>query len=280
MIRVDVLEPADAEWLEWRKKAEEETERAKKARGGKSYKVDADLYKWPRKYLLDAFADKCGYCETKIDAPDRFGDVDHYRPKGRVTNEDYTPIVILGIGNKPRPHPGYYWLAYKWINFIPSCPACNRPGEDRDGLKSGKWDVFPVASKFRAIEPGEEKNEEPLLLNPREDDPNDHLVFDKATGVIGFKTLRGEATIRILGLNRRGLPEKRLEAYDIALGLWSKFEEALKHGDVSLQAKLQGQRDNCRSGRVAYAAFARMGIAEAYAKNEERLKELRAFLGQ
>jgi hypothetical protein len=278
MIRVYVAKPIDPAWRQWQKDAEAESKHAKNAKGRKSYKVDADLYKRPRKYLLEAFADKCGYCETKIDAPDRFGDVDHFRPKGRVTNEDYSPVTIAGTGGKPHPHPGYYWLVYAWSNFIPSCPACNRPGEDRDGLKSGKWDVFPVGSVFRATEPGDEVKEKPLLINPREEDPNEHLVFDTQTGIIGFKTPRGETTIRLLGLNRRGLPEKRLEAYDLALGLWSKYEEALRLKDEALMKKLEIQRDNCRTGRVAYAAFSRLGIAEARAKNEERLKTLRRFL--
>ncbi len=280
MIHVTVPEPVDKEWLDWRDKARIETDRAKKAKGKKSYKVDDKLYKWPRHYLLDAFYDKCGYCETKIDAPDRLGDVDHFRPKGRVTNEDYTAVLVVGPRGRRRRHPGYYWLVYDWRNFIPSCPACNRPGSDRDGLKSGKWDVFPVGSDFRAVEPDEEAREEPLLINPRDEDPNDHFVFDPVTGIIGSKTPRGEATIRVLGLNRRGLPEKRQEAYDKALGLWSRYEDALRQkADDAMLTKLEKERTDCRSGRVAYAAFARVGIAEARAKNEERQRKLREFLG-
>ena len=141
MICVTVAQPDNQTWREWLAEARIETERAVKSRGQKTYKISEELYKRPRRFLLRAFHDKCGYCETKIDAPDRHGDLDHFRPKRRVTNEDRSVVLVLGAENKYRPHPGYYWLVYEWTNLIPSCSACNRPGEDRDELNSGEWDI-------------------------------------------------------------------------------------------------------------------------------------------
>jgi hypothetical protein len=280
MIKVTVVDPIDPAWVTWRSDAGAETILAAAAKGETSYSIKNDMYKRPRRFLLEAFADKCGYCETKIDAPERFGDVDHFRPKGRVTNDNHAIVLIPDGHGGNRKHPGYYWLVYEWSNFIPSCTACNRPGEDRDGLKSGKHDLFPLASPFRAVEPGDETKEEPLLLNPRVDDPNDHLVFDAATGIIGYKTPKGEATIRILGLNRRGLPEARMNAYDAALALWSEYENALTARDEPRLTKLDVQSDSIRRGSAPYAAFGRLGIAEARGKNEARQARLRRFLGQ
>ncbi|MEF9674035.1 hypothetical protein QNM99_25505 [Pseudomonas sp. PCH446] len=39
-------------------------------------------------------------------------DVEHYRPKGAVS-EDAS-------------HPGYWWVAMDWDNLLPSCIDCNR----------------------------------------------------------------------------------------------------------------------------------------------------------
>jgi hypothetical protein len=53
---------------------------------------------------------KCWYCETPIARDDLV--VDHYRPKGRIAEED-------------DPHEGYWWLALAPSNFRLSCKYCN-----------------------------------------------------------------------------------------------------------------------------------------------------------
>jgi hypothetical protein len=62
---------------------------------------------------------------------------------------------------------------------------------------------------------GEEARERPLLLHPYFDEPAEHLEFLDC-GIVrarkdanGEPSRRGEETIRILGLNRYGLPEAR-----------------------------------------------------------------------
>ncbi len=54
---------------------------------------------------------KCCYCERKRDLK-RESDVEHFRPKAGVTEE--------------KAHPGYWWLAYEWTNYLFSCKACNQ----------------------------------------------------------------------------------------------------------------------------------------------------------
>src|SRR5262245_43420933 len=61
--------------------------------------------------LDDLFHGKCAYCESSYRAVDS-RDVEHFRPKGGVTEAPE--------------HPGYWWLAASWSSLLPSCPPCNQ----------------------------------------------------------------------------------------------------------------------------------------------------------
>lgn len=217
MIHIDFPEPQTQAWQKWRRKCEAAREElVRKVENGEKPKF-TDLYKGMKAEVYvnpnGPFHGKCAYCEQAITNPhNQPGDVEHFRPKGRVTNEDGTPVVVRDDGGA-REHPGYYWLAYDWRNLLPSCNGCNRKQTDpHSGTMIGKGMVFPVRN-FRAIRPGEEAREEPLLLHPVWDDPEEHLDMD-STGVFATKTERGEVTERVLGLNLRGLPGARKETYE------------------------------------------------------------------
>ncbi|MBO9452694.1 hypothetical protein J7426_20660 [Tropicibacter sp. R16_0] len=156
-------------------------------------------YKRPeiKQLLQDMFHGKCAYCETFYSAAQPM-DVEHYRPKGAVSEDD--------------DHDGYWWLAMKWDNLLPSCIDCNRKRKQitpvgdvrqvaliQNGtpefsqskvLASGKKDSFPITETGERIfdaptgakdnlialsSPGLLK-EEPLLLNPCNDRPEAHLT--------------------------------------------------------------------------------------------------------
>jgi uncharacterized protein (TIGR02646 family) len=104
--------------------------------------------------LLAALSyEKCWYLECRNPGTD--DDVDHYRPKGAVAEED--------------DHPGYYWLAFDWHNLRLSCHRANRPRTNADtGLTGGKSDSFPLddpATRARAPEDRIDL-ETALLLDP------------------------------------------------------------------------------------------------------------------
>ena len=116
--------------------------------------------------------------------------------------------------------PGYYWPAAAWSNLLPSCIDCNRKRtkEFTDGTTgvSGKANLFPVADESRRWRSHRAKNrEEPLLLNPCDDDPEQHLEFlDKglvrpALDAGGTPSRKGEASIEVYGLTRQDLVEQR-----------------------------------------------------------------------
>ena len=80
---------------------------------GDAHQVDDGVYAHAevRKSLEKLFFDKCAYCEWKPTGGSDW-DVEHYRPKGRVYENEH--------------HPGYYWLVYTWNNLFLSCTHCNQ----------------------------------------------------------------------------------------------------------------------------------------------------------
>lgn len=142
---------------------------------------------------------KCAFCEAKIDA-NQYGDVEHFRPKGAVTD----PVTGQLI------RPGYWWLAYEWSNLFYGCQLCNQ---------AFKKNHFPLADPAaRASGPEDDlAAEAPLLLNPERDEPAEHLGFEAE--LIVPKTARGEATVRLLGLDREAMDEARRSVWQVLSAL-------------------------------------------------------------
>jgi uncharacterized protein (TIGR02646 family) len=168
----------------------------------KAYKEDDVV-----KALRAMFNKKCSYCEFNY-AAGGSEDVEHFRPKGGV------------IINGKLAQPGYYWLAAAWRNLLPSCIDCNRKRtkEFTDGATrvSGKANLFPVADESRRWRSHRAKNrEDPLLLNPCDDDPEQHLEFlhkglvRPALDAGGTPSRKGKASIEVYGLTRQDLVEQR-----------------------------------------------------------------------
>ncbi len=252
MIHVPPAEPDDPGWKAWRDKVEKARENLIQAvEGGAAPEILESLYKAQKELLLRAFNYKCGYCEVRL-AGNQPGDVEHFRPKKDVTDESLQPVF-----DGERRHPGYYWLAYDWFNLIPSCIECNRPSTSPEGRPRGKRNRFPVRG-FRAFKPGDEKREEPLLLNPwKVDDPGKHLTFGDELGVLGAETEEGTKTLEVLDLNREGLLEARKEAYGQVKGLLLRWTAALIEGQQELAAKLKGELEEYEAGQKPHSAVGR-----------------------
>jgi len=153
----------------------------------------------------------CAYCEAIYDVTQPV-DVEHFRPKAGYETD-------TGLHT-----PGYWWLAASWENLLPSCIRCNREENLRlfDGSEvlSGKGNRFPLDDEgTRAKGAGEEINEQPLLLDPSVDDPEDYIRFVDFDGhciVVPVETdpaslgaRRARASIDIYGLNRADLVLQR-----------------------------------------------------------------------
>ena len=177
-----------------------------------------------KRRLEELFHGKCAYCETFYSASAPV-DVEHFRPKGSVSDDDT--------------HPGYWWLGMVWTNLLPSCIDCNRKRQQRSpqsstslvdlyehakahalpSSQSGKKDSFPLAAGGTRMfaESSSYADEKALLLDPTRDDPAEHMRFyvGSALGIVvpetkaGVPSERGAMSIQIYGLNRLGLVQDR-----------------------------------------------------------------------
>ena len=265
MIKIEFDEPTSTTWVNWRQECAAATrQRIAAVQRGESPPV-TDLYKNQKPAYMSLsgpFHGKCAYCESFI-AADKPGDLDHFRPKGKVTNSDHQSIMIQDEQGHEMPHPGYYWLAYDWRNLLPSCEDCNRPSRQKTGGQLiGKWDQFPVKG-FRATNPGEEAQEEPLLIHPVLQDPEQHLSVDD-TGIFAAKTPEGKTCIDIFGLNvREALVECRRAAYRETKDKVIALLSALHHNAPEVGSRLSELQD-IKRGKKPYSAPARVAIQKEY----------------
>lgn len=140
--------------------------------------------------LLGMTNGACAYCERPLEAhgPDA-AVVTHYRPTwGAVGSAGDVDLQA------------YWWLTYEWDNLYPACADCVRSRGTR----------FPVSGE-RATPTGGLDDEQPLLLDPLTDDPDEHLRY-QPDGTITALTERGRITTDILALNRDFLIKARLTA--------------------------------------------------------------------
>lgn len=175
-----------------------------------------------KRVLIEMFHRKCAYCEwDAVVGSD--GDIEHYRPKKGVTDADNVGVE----------HPGYWWLAMQWENLLLSCQHCNQsrrqlihePGLSEEEIErerrenrlrtTGKKNRFPVeGDAWVVVHTGDVADENPLLINPCDTDPEALLEWEFERSISTVKARNGDAranaTIDILGLNRRYLTEARV----------------------------------------------------------------------
>ena len=156
------------------------------------------LYKRPEVHeaLLDLFARKCAFCESRISRGATTIIAHHFRPKQEAVAAD---------GQVSRPH--YWWLAYAWENLYLACPTCATAAGPRGPVAAERAPVGARGSRLDA--------EDLLLVDPCRDHPEKHLAF-QPHGQVVPRTPKGEHTIATYGLNRRDLVQERLDAIEAA----------------------------------------------------------------
>jgi uncharacterized protein (TIGR02646 family) len=170
-----------------------------------------ECYRLPevKRALQDLFHGKCAYCESRYEGTQPV-DVEHWRPKAKVVEGKVES-------------EGYYWLAATWDNLLPSCIDCNRERSQmlmpsREVRTVGKANRFPLEpGSVRARTLDDLALERPLLLDPCQDYPEEHLEFIQE-GVVrsrrqstGAASSKGESSIEVYALNRTGLVHSRRE---------------------------------------------------------------------
>lgn len=240
MIRIEVADSDLVEAIEtkkkgWLKNAEKKLTAARKA--GKIGDQDGIWSEIKEIFiLLQEF--KCIYCEFPMPNVESTSavkvgvdyDVEHYRPKNRVTPwptldviarrpavEAYQASVASGAP------AGYLRLAFDPFNYVVSCKVCN---------SSCKADRFPIHAKpnTRATKRGSlDSTEKPLLLFPfgqDGDDPDAYLSFDGPTigrrAGTGYEGLRSQVVVDFFELDTR---EDLLEGRCMLIQLlWPQLE--------------------------------------------------------
>lgn len=238
---------------------------AKLARGEKLSSRDFRAYKTIgiREALNQCFRFKCAYCESFYGATQPVA-IEHYRPKAKVTTHD---------GERP----GYYWLAARWPNLVPSCTDCNSPRkQDMAGqqVTVGKGNQFPIANEARrAQHENEERQEGRLLLHPYLDHPERHLEFGEE-GIVrprrtsGRQSRKGAVSIAVYALQRPILVDARLARQLLIRGQMDVVEReagrldddpgSVAHGRI-LDEEVAKLRRFCGDGEP-YAQMARQMI--------------------
>ena len=150
-IDLSLIDVADPDVVRWLQKATEKSIRLSELQTHdekKSFFNDNNIWKDFKPILIRLYGEKCWYSEC--DLTGSFGDVDHFRPKGKSTDENNNIIL----------EDGYWWLAYDYQNYRLSCEKCNRLFG-----KGGKRDKFPLMPGTIPASPNS-NNDIPLLLDP------------------------------------------------------------------------------------------------------------------
>ena len=205
-----------------------------------------------RQALNDMFKGKCAYCECSAIAGND-GDIEHYRPKGGVSDAEEAGVQ----------HDGYWWLAMEWSNLVLSCAHCNQERrqltleagatveeirkaiERNDRRKSGKKNRFPTDGNFWVTSDADNlATEKPLLIDPTVVDPEPLFEWVAASPFSTIKPRNGdaraEATVKVLGLNRRRLTEERGKMLTVLTLLTQNARNAMERmRDAATDAQAQ-----------------------------------------
>jgi len=218
---------------------------------------------------------KCCFCEQKINEQD--SQVDHYRPKTQIKTKQ-------GDIN------GYWWLAYEWLNLIAVCATCNRQKTSEFPLVA---EAARVLNEMSLDAKGTLDREQPMLINPRFDDPESYFEYDVSQcfriGEVYIKgkdsdtteLQRGNTTKRLLDLNRQrvnkekdrdNLPGKRGKSY---LAIRNLLDNCT-HVTIQLHKLKSDVLPNLDTSLVALVQIQIRQVEEDVAKLEEQIRTSRS----
>ena len=220
-------------------------------------------WKEAKPQLLKETNNKCAYCEAPT-AVVAYGDVEHYRPKSK-----------------------YWWLAYCYDNYLPSCQLCNQKYKRAKFQVANAMMTCPVnvsgtstdsflASKDEKLCPNPldstavdafdtaHANEWALILNPYVDDPSQWLAWEvddvlKRVKLVSNGTADSDAVVLAaeedLGLNRIELQELRFKEFE----KFRVFKLTLQEPNISsgLKSQVRAAITNMLADDAAFAGMLR-----------------------
>jgi uncharacterized protein (TIGR02646 family) len=139
-------------------------------------------------------ARRCCYCEDSL-----ADEVEHIQPK-----DLYPEMVFI------------------WDNYLYACGPCNRPKNNKFAVFAADTGVKTEITRLRNAPVVAPVVGEPVLINPRHEDPFDFIYLD-VRGTFWFEPMdddettvnyqRAQYTIEVLALNRDVLEKARRNAY-------------------------------------------------------------------
>jgi hypothetical protein len=287
--------PLKGEWEALQKEVQEATEALihkwettrKLTQDDLKDKIWRNVNTWLKDHV---FYGKCAYCETHLERARQTGDAEHYRPKLKVNykapaKKSYvTPEAEQELGQMVN-HPGYFWLAYHWKNLLPSCKFCNAVDGKKNQFPTAKSHVLarrltpdevarlrekPFESPTQAgayyLKPDDlDAIEDPILLHPYNDRPENHLVFGEFGDVVartntGQNSAKGEQSIEVYNLNGSGLKISRQSAqqqakmkFDVAQNYFVLLQH-LSTAEARQRVAQEGDIKEILFGRSPYSA--------------------------
>lgn len=209
---------------------------------------DSGRWKKAKAQLLKETNSKCAYCEAPTSVV-AYGDVEHYRPKSK-----------------------YWWLAYCYENYLPSCQLCNQkykkakfptkntklkaPASIRSNstdsfIESKKGNLTPDSLDPASVTSFNDKHAEewPYVVNPYVDDPADWFaweadeVTERVKLIPASSSQDAKSVVKAaeddLGLNRDELQDLRFFHYS----LFKAFKLTLADPGISAATKTRTERE-------------------------------------
>ncbi|PYQ59164.1 MAG: HNH endonuclease, partial [Acidobacteria bacterium] len=147
--------------------------------------------------------------------------------------------------------------AFDWLNYLIACSECN---------SNHKRDQFPLDTAGQ-----------PLLVNPAEEDPLDHLSFSPSTGMYQPLSLKGGPSIQVFGLNRINLTRGRVDAWTVLNELLVVYAHCRRTGDEERADRIEtAVREYPFSGVLAALLRIAVGPAADFLVSAECLRAIRS----
>jgi len=246
---------------------------------------DSHIWSEIKEVFMKLQGNKCAFCESELEGKTSgkgVHDVEHFRPKNRITKWQSTPeFNSLNIAiTDPAVSAGYHLLTYNLFNYSMACGPCNQ---------TLKRDRFPIKGAYNTImeNPSTESDAEvPLLLYPiGPDDVNceDLISFDGAVPTVvtstGLPFERAITTIEFFRLSRadeRGkLFKERCSKIIIIGALLDGVDPANFDGIIS--TFIDDFRDHANCGR-AYVELLKNDPTRAAEVFEEAKEFVRTYI--
>lgn len=111
-INLSLIDETDVDvkrWIDKAKKHLNELSEKMTHSERKKYLSKHGIWSQFKPIFIKYYGEKCWYSECSLEGS--FGDIDHFRPKNKSTDEQKNEILP----------DGYWWLAYDYLNYRLSC---------------------------------------------------------------------------------------------------------------------------------------------------------------